>query len=218
MLLTFIVLLQLISCLVFAQHDPNMWANRSGIVHLFEWKFNDIARECEEFLAPSGYGGVQISPINENAVVPGRPWWERYQPISYKIITRSGNEDEFRNMLSKCNKAGVRVYVDVVLNHMAAGDSTVNGTGGSTANIPLENYPAVPYYRNDFHPTCAINNYNDKYEVRNCQLVGLPDLNQTIPEVRDRIVIFLNHLIDLGVAGFRVDASKHMWPDDLNVI
>lgn len=28
----------------------------------------------------------------------------------------------------------------------------------------------------------------------------------------------MNDLISLGVAGFRVDACKHMWPGDLNAI
>jgi alpha-amylase len=28
----------------------------------------------------------------------------------------------------------------------------------------------------------------------------------------------MNHLIELGVAGFRVDAAKHMWPRDLDYI
>lgn len=54
--------------------------------------------------------------------------------------------------------------------------------------------------------------------MRNCELVGLPDLNQTLPYVRERILGLLNVLVDLGVAGFRVDAAKHMWPNDLEVI
>ena len=29
---------------------------------------------------------------------------------------------------------------------------------------------------------------------------------------------FLNRMIDMGVAGFRVDAAKHMWPRDLTTI
>lgn len=29
---------------------------------------------------------------------------------------------------------------------------------------------------------------------------------------------YFNHLVDLGVAGFRVDASKHIWPEDLAAI
>ena len=28
----------------------------------------------------------------------------------------------------------------------------------------------------------------------------------------------LNHMVDLGVAGFTVDAAKHMWPEDLAAI
>lgn len=51
--------------------------------------------------------------------------------------------------------------------------------------------------------------------MRNCDLVGLPDLNQAVSWVADRIVDFMNDLISLGVAGFRVDAVKHMWPADL---
>ncbi len=28
----------------------------------------------------------------------------------------------------------------------------------------------------------------------------------------------MNNLIDIGVAGFRIDAAKHMWPGDLQAI
>jgi alpha-amylase len=38
-----------------AQFDPHFIGNRQGIVHLFEWKWLDIAQECEEFLGPKGY-------------------------------------------------------------------------------------------------------------------------------------------------------------------
>ena len=36
--------------------------------------------------------------------------------------------------------------------------------------------------------------------------------------MRQKQAAFLNHLLDLGVAGFRVDAAKHMWPQDLAAI
>lgn len=205
--------------LVRAQFDTHQWSNRSGIVHLFEWKWKDIAEECERFLAPKGYAGVQVSPPTENSIVkdPNRPWWERYQPISYKLETRSGAEQQFADMVRRCNAVGVRIYVDLVINHMAA--TTVSGgTGGSTGNSDAMQYPAVPYGCDDFHEPCSINDYNDAMQVRNCQLVGLPDLNQTIQWVQDRIVDLMNSLVDYGVAGFRVDAVKHMWPADLKVI
>ena len=49
--------------------------------------------------------------------------------------------------------------------------------------------------------------------VKNCTLVGLTDLDQSQPHTQDRIVDYLNRLLDMGVSGFRFDASKHMWPD-----
>lgn len=56
-------ILTLIALLVpFGQSwDPNWWDNRNTIVHLFEWPFSDIAAECERFLAPKGYAGVQVN-------------------------------------------------------------------------------------------------------------------------------------------------------------
>ncbi|XP_055627334.1 alpha-amylase 2-like [Toxorhynchites rutilus septentrionalis] len=216
---TFAIFVAALMTVVTGQFNTNQWTDRSGIVHLFEWKWNDIAEECEQFLAPKGYAGVQVSPPTENSIVtdPRRPWWERYQPISYKLQTRSGSEQEFGNLVRRCNKVGVRIYVDLVINHMAA-VTTNGGTGGSTGNAGAMTFPGVPYETKDFHEPCTINDYNNAQEVRNCQLVGLPDLNQRQQWVRERIVDLMDKFIDHGIAGFRVDAVKHMWPEDLKVI
>jgi len=45
---------------VYTQHNPHFWGNRDAIVHLFEWKWDDVAAECERFLAPNGFAGVQV--------------------------------------------------------------------------------------------------------------------------------------------------------------
>lgn len=199
-----------------AQWNPHWWTGRSAMVHLFEWRWADIANECENFLAPNGFAGVQISPPNENLVISNRPWWERYQPASYILTTRSGNRAAFADMTRRCNAVGIRIYADAVINHMAAGNGA--GTGGSSVSAGSLSFPAVPYGPNDFNPNCAINNYNDPNQVRNCWLVGLPDLRLSTEYVRGKIVDFMNDLISLGVAGFRVDAVKHMWPGDIQNI
>lgn len=188
--------------------NPHWHAGRSGIAHLFEWRWQDIANECETFLAPNGYAGVQTSPANEHNVFDdGRSWMERYGPMSYILTTRSGNEAAFADMTRRCNAVGVRIYVDVVFNHMTGSGDT--GSAGSRANLATRDYYAVPYSAEHFNPRCDIN-WNDVNTIRNCELLGLPDLNQGHEWVRTKIVDFLNHLIDLGVAGFRVDAMKHM--------
>lgn len=200
-----------------AQFNTNQAVNRSVIVHLFEWKWKDIAIECENVLSYYGYGGVQISPPNENLVMEGRPWFERYQPVSYLIDTRSGNEKDFLDMTRRCNAVGVRIYADTVINHMTSGRGL--GTAGSVSNPDAPLFPAVPYDSRDFNNRhCQSIDYNNKESIRNCELVGLADLNQGSSNVRDKIVAYMNHLIDLGVAGFRIDATKHMWPGDLEAI
>ena len=47
------------SALLIALLAPSAFAGH-GIVHLFEWKFDDIAKECENFLGPKGYDAVQV--------------------------------------------------------------------------------------------------------------------------------------------------------------
>ena len=214
-----------------AQWNTNCKDGRQAIVHLFEWRWDDIAAECERFLGPKGYCGVQISPPNECVAVYNdhnkRPWWERYQPISYKTYSRSGDEDAFNDMVSRCNNVGVRIYVDIVMNHMC-GEGVGQGYGiaGSYYDTNSLSFPAVPYSSADFNSKTSspskcpsnsgsIENYNDANQVRNCRLVGLLDLNQGKDYVQGKIKDWLNGLIAAGVAGFRIDAAKHMWPSDM---
>lgn len=41
--------------------NSNCHGNRVALTHLFEWKWNNIADECERFLGPMGYCGVQVT-------------------------------------------------------------------------------------------------------------------------------------------------------------
>ncbi|KAK3099826.1 hypothetical protein FSP39_010394 [Pinctada imbricata] len=216
----------ILSLALSAYTDPHC-NGKQVIVHLFEWKWTDIANECERYLGKTGFCGVQVSPANEHVIVtqPNRPWWERYQPVSYKVHSRSGTEAEFKDMVLRCKNVGVRIYVDVVVNHMAGLGRKGVGTGGSSFNSDNYDFPGVPFRREHFNDRnkCPshdgnVNNYGDPNNVRNCFLVGLTDLNQNEEYVRDKIAGYFDHMIDLGVAGFRVDAAKHMWPNDLKAI
>src|SRR5687767_14029593 len=90
---------------------------RTVMVHLFEWKWTDVAKECTDFLGPAGFAAVQVSPPNEHALVANFPWYQRYQPVSYKLESRSGTRQQFVEMVRTCKQAGVDIYVDAVINH-----------------------------------------------------------------------------------------------------
>jgi len=215
------------------QWESNAVSGRSVIVHLFEWKWNDIADECERFLGPNGFGGVQVSPPTEHIVVfspsynPNikRPWWERYQTVSYKLETRSGTEQDFAYMVARCNAAGVRIYADVILNHMTGDSPAGIGTAGSSYNPDALDYPGVPFGPYSFNgkDQCAtasgnVEDFGDAIQVRNCRYLGLKDLDQRNFDTRNKMVELLNRMIGYGVAGFRLDSSKEMWPEDLQII
>lgn len=183
---------------------------------LWEWPWPDVALACEIHLGPDGYGAVLVSAPNEHAVLPSYPWYQRYQPVSYKLDqSRSGNAAQFTEMLARCNAKGVAVYVDAIINHMAA---NVNGAGSAGSPYQRYEYPAVPYVRDDFHNSCSINNYQNANNVQNCELVSLPDLKTEAETVRQKIAGYLIALNKLGVKGFRIDAAKHIAPTDLDAI
>jgi alpha-amylase len=185
-------------------------------VHLFEWKWTDIAAECETVLGPNGFEAVQISPPQEHVVLPGPyPWWVRYQPVSYSIErSRSGTGTEFKAMVDRCKAAGVDIYVDAVINHMAARD---RGTGSNGTAFTKYEYPGL-YSRADFHEPCIITDYQNVANVQDCELVGLSDLRTDMPAVQQKIADYLVALARLGVAGFRIDAVKHIQPVELDGI
>jgi alpha-amylase len=185
-------------------------------VHLFEWRWTDIAAECESVLGPAGFKAVQISPPQEHSIVPSYDWSERYQPVSYSVArSRSGTGAEFADMVNRCRTAGVDIIADAVINHMTNYPSPGVGSNG-TAYTKYE-YPGL-YTTADFHTPCALTNYQSAANVQDCELFSLPDLKTESVPVRRKIAAYLIALARMGVAGFRVDAAKHIQQVDLDEI
>lgn len=105
----------------------------AAFVHLFEWSWADIAKECP-FLDEKGYAAVQVSP--QKGHIQGLQWWTRYQPVSYKLVSRSGDETAFKNMVDTCHANNIKIYVDAVINHMAEGHT--GGIEQGTAGTPYQ--------------------------------------------------------------------------------
>lgn len=212
-------------------------SRQSVFVQLFEWRWDDIALECEQFLGPAGYSAVQISPPNEhvdqrsigNVLEEFKgvyPWWVRYQPVSFKLISRSGNAAQFSEMVQRCKAVGVGIYADTVVNHMAnLGD---HGVAGTPFNRKTKNYR--DYTSSDFHPDCVIQQQDYSWSVdqqerqlralsiHHCQLGDLPDLRTESNKVRQTIQTYYRQLVALGVSGLRIDAAKHMSPQDIAAV
>ncbi|KAJ7093291.1 glycoside hydrolase [Mycena belliarum] len=184
---------------------------------MFEWNWDSVAAECANFIGPAGYGFVQVSPPQEH--IMGAQWWTDYQPVSYILTSKHGNQAQFQNMVAACHAAGVKVIADTLFNHMAGVES---GTGTAGSVFTHYDYPRI-YQTQDFHhcglePGDDIVNYTSRVEVQTCELVNLADLATETDYVRGVLAGYANKLLALGVDGMRLDAAKHMPAADIAAI
>ncbi len=200
--------------------------SKNVTANLFEYNWPSIASECTNVLGPDGYAAVQVSPPEDSLKAVGDPWWQVYQPVDYNLTSMMGTPAQFQAMVSACHAAGVKVYVDAVLNHMAAQPTSGSGTsfGGESYSPSTLSYPA--YDAADFHsypadcpePGNSIVNWLSYTEVTECQLDGLPDLATETTYVRDTEAAYLNSLIADGVDGFRLDSAANIGETDIAAI
>lgn len=135
-----------------------------------------------------------------------------------------------------CNEAGVRVYADVNLHQMSTitlqqllslNNSLLHRLpfwcpslfcppcfGPFTSDQDTLNCPLTLQH---FHAPCSRFNPLDAQDIRNCNPSGHPVLNYGHLAVRKRVIVLLNHFIKMGIAGFRIEAAKKLWPKDLEV-
>ncbi len=118
-------------------------------------------------------------------------------------------------MIARCRTAGVDILVDAVINHMTNYPSP--GVGSNGTAYSKYDYPGL-YAPTDFHPACQVNDYTNAANVQDCELLSLPDLNTGLASVRQTIAGYLVSLARMGVAGFRIDAAKHIQQVELDDI
>ena len=192
--------------------------SKGVIVTAFQQNWNSIAKECEQTYGPEGVKYVQISPSQDH--IKGNTWWTSYQPVSYNLNSKLGTEAEFKNMITTCKAAKVGIIADAVINHMAGADNKDKvGVGGSKYDVSTQTFTDAGYTKDDFHKSTEnIKDYKNAEEVWSHRLVGLLDLDTSKPHVQQVLGKYFADLLKLGVAGFRVDAVKHISPEDMRGI
>merc|ERR1712137_738835 len=98
-------------------------------------------------------------------------------------------------MVQRCQKAGVGIYADAVINHIAASSGvSINGQSYGNRATPI-------YSANDMHhnpgntgSNCQISDYTNKHNVQYCDLSGLPDLCTSCDYVKKTVSEYLNHM------------------------
>ena len=186
------------------------------ILQCWNWSYNNIRNSMEK-IADQGFSAIQTSPIQPIKETTSEYWntvmnssWVIYQPVAFNIEDNyrnaQGTKTEFKAMCNEAHKYGIKVIVDVILNHMA------NDMSGNTL------HPWIPSDLRE-NPDCwhdiTKNTYNfdDRYEVTQYCMTGLPDLNTANSTVQWHCTNLLKEAIEAGADGFRIDAAKHIETD-----
>lgn len=145
-----------------------------------------------DYIKALGATAIWLSPIMENGPNGYHGYWI-YD--FYKVDPHFGDLDTFKELVNQAHAKGIKVVLDYVVNH----------TGYDSPWL------SDPDKKDWFHDNITISNWKDKTEVENGWLAGLPDLDQSNPEVAAYFIDNALWWIDeTGIDGFRLDTVRHV--------
>ena len=163
-----------------------------------------------------GCNGIWMMPIMPS------PSYHKYDVINYyEIDPQYGTIEDFKELVAECDKRGIRVMIDLVMNHSSSEHEWFKTAYNYMKNLPagaepdLEECPYVDYYffskeaKSGYAPVEGTDWY---YEGQFWS--GMPDINLGNEAVRAEFEKVVDYWLDLGVTGFRLDAAKEYYSNE----
>jgi alpha-glucosidase len=196
-----------------------IWWKHGVIYHIYPRSFQDsnndgigdiqgIIRRLG-YLAELGIDAIWLSPIFESPMVDFG-----YDVSDYgKIDPLFGTLDDFRELLEKSHQLGIRVILDMVLNHTSDQHPWFIESASSLSNSKRNWYVwrSGPMATKPNNWRSAIGGSAWKFDHRTGEYYlhsffeEMPDLNWRDPELPGVIFNEMRFWLDLGVDGFRLD-------------
>ena len=155
-----------------------------------------------------GITALWLMPINAS------PSYHGYDVTDYFAVNPEyGTMEEFQNMLTAAQQRGIRVIIDLVLNHTSTQHPWFQ-EANSDVNSPYRDYyifeESSPGYQSPWGSD-VWHRAADGGVYYGVFWSGMPDLNYTNPAVTaDMNEVIRFWLEDVRVDGFRLDAIKHL--------
>ncbi|MCC3376449.1 alpha-amylase family glycosyl hydrolase [Cohnella sp. REN36] len=165
-----------------------------------------------DYVKSLGADGIWLMPIQPS------PSYHGYDVTDYYGINKEyGTEDDLKRLLAEAHKRGIKVIMDLVVNHSSSEhpwfvdaasspDSAhrdwyiwSSSRGGDTPGDGAAGQPP-------WHASGGDNYLGIFWE-------GMPDLNFDNPAVRQEITKVGQYWLKMGFDGFRLDAAKHIYGD-----
>ena len=159
-----------------------------------------------------GCNGIWLMPVNPS------PTYHKYDVMDYYEIDDSyGTLDDFKQLLEECDARGIKVIMDLVLNHSSSQNPWFTEACSYLRELgdgepKAEDCPYFEYYHFSKEKGAGC------YEVEGTDWYyeaqfwsEMPDLNLDSEALREEIEKITKYWLDMGVGGFRLDAVKEFY-------
>lgn len=210
----------------------NHWPHAGITYEIFVQSFYDTNKD-----GIGDFDGVtkkleHVKELGANAIwfmpIMPSPSYHKYDVVDYKAVHPDyGTMEDFKKLIKEAHKKDIKIVIDLIINHTssqhpwfleskknrdnpfrdyyvwAAKDTIADFINKKTITLDSDNIRQWhdPGFGEDYY-------YGFFYG-------GMPDLNFDNPKVRQEIYdIGAFWIKEVGVDGFRLDAAKHIFPDD----
>lgn len=170
-----------------------------------------------DYIADMGFNGIWLMPVMPS------PTYHKYDVTDYyDIDAQYGTVEDFQTLLEACHDRGIRVVIDMVINHTSSQHEWFTAaceylhTLEAGEEADLTDCPYVGYYHfsreqknGDYYPVSDSDWY---YE--GVFWSEMPDLNLENETLRQELEAVASYWLEMGVDGFRMDAALHFEESD----
>lgn len=177
-----------------------------------------------DYLKELGIGGIWLMPIMPS------PSYHKYDVTNYQAVDpQYGTTQDFALLVEEAHKRGIRILVDLIVNHTGTAHPWFQQAVMSKEN-PYRDYyvwakkDSIRKQISKKTISLDSDNITQWHAVNGDTLAehyygffwgGMPDLNLDNPKVRDEFISIGRFWLDsMKVDGFRLDAAKHIFPTE----
>ena len=166
-----------------------------------------------DYLQELGINGIWFMPIH-----PSQSYHKYDVRDYYEIDPDYGTLEDFENLMAECEKRGIKVIIDLVLNHTGDDHEWFLTACEYLKNLPAGSEPDAaecPYVDYYFFSKEAGPGYHavsgSQWYYEGQFSPDMPDLNLANETVREEIRAIMEFWFSKGVGGFRLDAAKEFY-------
>ena len=166
-----------------------------------------------DYLQELGITGIWLMPVH-----PSQSYHKYDVRDYYAIDPAYGTLEDMDALLAECEVRGIKVIMDLVLNHTGDDHEWFLTAAEYLKNLPAgaepsaEECPYVDYYFFTREPSGGYNQIpGSDWYYESIFSPDMPDLNHANGQVRQEITAIMEYWLGKGVHGFRLDAVKEFY-------